>query len=126
MQMDPESMHDKSSLVNTAFLKSGTFWLRLVLIALLTTGWVSMLQLDVLDSGTNSALNLLGTDFLNSDCTLYFDIRDYVMSIYLGTSITGWILSILYVLLNIFSVQKYLGKFALRTFVRYLKTLLQH
>jgi hypothetical protein len=125
MQMEPESTYDKSSVVNTAFLKSATFWLRLVLIALLFAGWVSILQLTVLDFDTNSVINIWGTEFKIRCTYLYFYKRTVIFFlndvklIYLCIAITAWILSILYVFLNIFNVQKYLGKFSLRTLVRY-------
>jgi hypothetical protein len=113
MQIEPESQlnHQESGVINTKFLKSATFYVRLILIAILTAGWVSILQVDVVP------IPVLITDPI---CNAYVEIINYVRPTYLGISLVAWITSLIYVAVNVFNVQRFLKGFSLRVLVRFI------
>lgn len=119
--LDQQNQNQSSNIVNKEFIKTATFWIRLVLIACLTAGWIYVIEQrwDVTDIDRHF-LNKLPNSFVQGNaCTPLLDILPHVRPVYLGISITGWILSIAYIVLNFFNIQRHFKGFSLRILVNF-------
>jgi hypothetical protein len=97
LQMESKIEKNQKNTIGKNFIKSIVFYLRVILVAFLTVGWISILIVELSTASNN-------TSFI--DCTLYFDIIKYNKPIYFSVTFIGWLTSIIYISLNLCMIQE--------------------